>query len=140
MKLHSESQWYVFPGYGGDFRDMGPWVSHWQEALPGHFRFSPGFAGGGVLGVPLSTPQRERNKAVLRDLRWHHMAIYGLALGNEAGQELSRWISCALPESVPSVVAKLGLAEAVPKPKVKVTVEHVNELNDARYLIVVPKA
>jgi hypothetical protein len=132
--------YYVFPSYGPEFRDMAGFLSHWDQALRGSHRFWPGFSGGGVLAAPLAIPQRERDKLVLvRPARGHNY-LYGMVLGNEAGEELRLSVTCATPVHVPAFAVRFGLAERVPEPSVKVTAEHAGCLGGERILLVVPKA
>jgi hypothetical protein len=126
----------VFPAYGPEYRNMMPWLAEWERAFGGRHRFWHGFAGGGVLGVPDSIPAQARYRLAFGTRGSGLKPVYGMVLGNSAGQRLANCVSCAEPDRMPN----FGLAERVPNPTVKTTAEHVESLGDNRLLLVLPKA
>ena len=139
MKLCDDRYYFVFPAYGPEFQGMGPWLADWENHFQGMHRFWPGFAGGGVLAVPMSVPARQRNALALGTKNCHHKPVYGMVLGNAGGQRLAGCVSCALGDRPPAFAVRMGLAEREPEPKVKATAEHVESLGDGRLLLVVPR-
>lgn len=117
----------------------------------GEIYFWPGFAGGGILALPAEVSYQTQYQIVSscdRDgVALRHM--YGTSLGNFrpidrsgyfAGESLLAFVTCVEPRQVPALAVKYGLAPKVPEPRVKVTIEHLTESADDRWLLIVPKA
>lgn len=140
MLPNGSGSYFVFPPYGREFRDMDPWVDHWHETFRGAHRFWRGFAGGGILGFPLSMPLAEASARAWTNVHpaWDHP--YGMVLGNASGRMLAFRVLRAIPDRPPACAVKAGLAEFVPEMTVAVTVEHLDALAERRFLLVVPRA
>ena len=116
----------------------------------GRIGFWPGFSGGGLLALPLEIPLREQGRLIL-DCIPGGVAMrrpYGTWLGNlreidrtayTAGDALVQHVTCVEPPEVPALAVRYGLAQKVPRPRVKVTIEHLSQIDDERWLLVVPR-
>lgn len=112
--------------------------------------FWPGFCGGGILAVPSAISPQDFYAFLsdaLLDIGFRN--LYGTWLGNRrpldpagyaAGEELREHLFCVEPSHVPALAVRYGLAAKVPEPTVKVTIEHLSQSDDDRWLLVVPKA
>lgn len=139
MQLLGSDRYYVFPSYGREFQNMRPRLTELYSALGRDIRFWSGFSGGGVLGVPASHPISGHTQHNIVAPCSSLMTVYGCVLGNAAGESLAESVLRATPDRPPPLAVKLGLAQRVPDPTVKVTAEHASAIGPNRYLVVVPR-
>lgn len=138
MKLFEDHSYFIFPGYGSEFRDMEPWLDQWKRVFRGEHQFWHGFNGGGILAVPNAIPLQERYLSATDDGHFGLKAVYGMVLGNEAGKTLTNYVCCVQQDRPPAFAVKFG-AEQVPDPTVTMTPEHLGSLGTDRILLVVPR-
>ncbi len=112
--------------------------------------FWPGYCGGGLLAVPETVTDQSLYRFLsdaLDDIMFR--VVKGTWLGNfrpldragyTAGEDIMHYLFCVEPPQVPALAVRFGLARKVPEPTVGVTIEHLTEAGDDRWLLVVPKA
>ena len=122
-----------------------------NQLIAGSIQFWRGFAGGGILGFPTEISLQAAGRLVLKsDLDGvETRRMRGTFLGNirpidrtgfDAGESLIKYVQCVEPRQIPPIAVKYGLAPKVPEPRVGVTIEHLVEAGEDRWLLVVPKA
>lgn len=120
------------------------------DLVPGVICSWTGFCGGGILAVPNDVPLQTLYQFLCQtDVDTSLRFVYGTYLENyqpleptglNAGNELKDHVVCVEPAHVPESAVRYGLAAKVPKPTVKVTIEHLAESDNNRWLLVVPTA